>query len=291
MIDLAGHGAELGGIGFLLSVAGDVINALRLVQLRLYIVVVRGVFQQKLHVVKVAVVVAELLGQVKAVGVHMAIIGQRVVILRVGALPGQGDVIGIARIAVNYGGIAVHGTSVSNAHGQVAVAPEQAGSGIINGSGGVDLRKTICCHGNGHAAAGFRAVVRVVGSKLPVLLHPNRHPICAGSILEELNLHVILVILDALGEFVHKGVSGQRSGGAGDGGQRGDHLILHHIAVRGRGSVMIAIGDIIDLSGILPGVCFGFTDSFLQRGIAGFVLGVERQIIIPLAAVHGGHGQ
>ena len=55
--------------------------------------------------------------------------------------------------------------------------------------------------------------------------------------------------------------------------------------------MIVSVSDVIGLSSILPGICFGFPDGFLQRWIAGLVLGIQGQIIVPLAAVHGGHGQ
>ena len=268
-----------------------IVNALGLVQLCLDIIVVCAVLQQKFHVVKVAVVVRKLFGQVKAVGVHMAIIGQRVVILRVGALPGERHIVGIAGIAIDHGSIAVHGAGIGDSHGQVAVAPEQAGGGIIDRGGGVDLLKTICGHGNGHLRTRLGAIVRVAGSELAVLLRPNRHPIRAGNIPEELNLHVVFVVLNALRKIVHKGISGQRSGRGCDGGQCGGHLVLHHVAVRSGGGVIVSISDVVGLASILTRICFGFSNGFLQRGVASLILGIERQIIVPLAAVHCGHGQ
>ena len=177
----------------------DVVNALSLVQLCLHIVVVCAVFEQEFHVVEIAVVVRKFLGQVEAVSVHMAIVGEGVVILRVGPLPSQGHTIGVARIAIGHGGIAVYSAGVGDPHGQVAVAPEQTGGGIIDGSGRIDLIEAVRSHGNGHAAPGFRAVICVIGSELAILLVPNRHSIRAGSILEELDLHIIFVVLDALG--------------------------------------------------------------------------------------------
>ena len=110
-------GNKAGGIGFLGS-AGDIVDAV--FQLGSHIVSVGVVADGELHLLKVPFLVGELLFQIDAVDIDMAAVLQRVVILGVGALPGQNDFVIVGGVAQNS--IFCEGGRVSNAEIALRVA-------------------------------------------------------------------------------------------------------------------------------------------------------------------------
>ena len=279
-------GDEDRGLFFVCGVAGDIVDAV--LPLRLQEVVVHLVLDDELHVLKLPGAVGKLFGQVDAVGVNMGVVLQHIVILGACAPPGQLDGVGIAGIAVHHALVRLDGTGVSNAHEALGEAAVNA-VGSIDRTASIDLGQACPGHFDGHGAAAGR--LRVGHGKLAVVLAPGRDLILASVVPVELDHHVALVVADAGGKLILKGVAGQVGGLGGDGGQMGKELVFHPVAVGGGGYMIVAVQNVIGLALVIAGVGLALPDGLFQIGHTCGVLGIDGHVVIPLVAVNGRGGQ
>ena len=289
---------EVGGILLCLHMAGDVVHAI-VQKLGFHKEQVAVVEQDELDVAEVALAVAELFGQVNTVHIHMAVIVEDIVVVGVGTFPGEGDFVGVAIVAVGNGIVGVDGGGVGDADGAVGVTGVHHVGAGVDQLVGVYLPQTLGSHGNGHRGVAVCVGGVVYGEfAYAVALLPGGDLVGAALIGEELQDHVVLVVGDALGDDVLEGVASQISGFGGDGRQRGDDLVFHHISGGGGSGVGIAVVDVSGGTPVMAGVGSGFTDGLLKAGDTGEVLGVQGHVIHPagaavgsVGAVHGGHRQ
>ena len=110
----------------------------------------------------------------------------------------------------------------------------------------------------------------------------------AIDVLEELDQYIVLLIADALGQGIHKGILAQVACLRGNAGEGGDDLVVDHIAAGSGRGMGIAVSNIRGAAVILSGIDSGFTQGFLQTGNTGQILGIQRYIVQPgIAAVFG----
>lgn len=125
----------------------------------------------------------------------MAIVNKGVIVGAVRALPGEDNIVGIARVAVGHAAVAVHRGLVGDPQGAVGIAGIDHAGLHIDLPAGIDLRKAGGGHGDRHDACAVRG--GVVGDKEAVRgLCPGGHKIGAAFVLEELQQHIALVIGD-----------------------------------------------------------------------------------------------
>ena len=277
----AAVGNKGGSIGLLSGKAFGVVHAVLL--LRDDIAVVTVIMQPELHVPHIAAVVRKLLENVNAVGVDMAAILEGIKVSRVGTLPGQHDLVGVVGITHLGGGS--QGGGVSNTHGAVGVPTLHAVG--MHGGRLVDLAQTGIGHADGHGVSSG-----IIGhGELAGVFRPGGDLVGAASVLEELDDHVVLVVADALAQRVHIGVLAQRRSLGGNRGQGADDLVVHNITHGCGSSMFVTVLDVGQAAGVLAGGVLGLTHGLIQRRIAGLVLGVDGNIVIPRRAVNGSHGQ
>jgi len=277
----AAVGNKGGSIGLLGGKALGVVHVILLLRDHEYIIGV--VVQFELHVPHAAAIVGELLENVDAVGVDMAAVLEGIKVSRVGTLPRQHDLVGI--VGITHLGVSGQGGGVGDTHGAVGITTLHAVG--IHGGRLVDLRQAGIGHADGH---GVGRVV-VTHSEFAGAFIPGGDLVGAGGIAEELDDHVLLVILDALAQRIHIGILAQSRCLGGNGGQGADDLIIHRVAHGGGGSVSVPIGDVGQAAGVLAGGVLCFTHGLIQRRIASLILGVNGHIVIPRRAVDGSHGQ
>ena len=123
---------------------------------------------------------------------------QRVKIGSVGALPSQYDLIGV--ILVAHLGVGGQGGGVGDPHGAITVTALDAVG--VNRGRFVDLAQTGFGHLDGHRVLH----IIINHSELAGILAPGSDLVSAGGIAEELDNHVVHVVLDAPGHGVHIGV-------------------------------------------------------------------------------------
>ena len=110
----------------------------------------------------------------------------------------------------------------------------------------------------------------------------------AIGVLEELDQYIVLLIADALGQGIHKGILAQVACLRGNAGEGGDDLVVDHIAAGSGRGMGVAVSNIRGAAVILSGIDSGFTQGFLQTGNTGQVLGIQRHIVQPgITAVFG----
>ena len=236
-----------------------------------------------MNIGQVALAVRKLLQHIHTVGIHMAAVLERIKVTGIGALPGQDHLVGVVGIAQLH--ISSEGGRIGDPHGAVAVTTLHAVR--VDTLGLVDVRQPCLRHTNGH---GVGSVI-IANGELAGILVPCRDLICASGIPEELNDHIASVVANPLTQRVRKGISSQTGSLGGNGGQCTDDLIVYHIAHGSGGSMCIAIRNVGQTAGILAGAVFILPDGFFQCGIAGLILRVHSHIVVPIFAVHGGHGQ
>lgn len=223
-----GGGDKVGGVRLGLGVTGHIVEAVAL-HLRLDKVAVRVVAQDELDLGEVALAVRESLGQVDAVGIHMAVVHEGVVVAGVAALPGHHNRVVVAVVAVDRQIIGAHGGLVGDAQGAVGIAGVDHVNAGIDAAAGVDLGKTGVGHVNGHHVVAVGKSV-VGHMELTVLLAPGADLVGAAVVMEKLQNHVVLVVAQASGQSIHEGIDGQIGCCGGNAGQRGDDLIVDRIA-------------------------------------------------------------
>ena len=263
-------GDTLGVVGAILQVCDDV-------------AVVTVIMQPELHVPHVAAVIAELLENVDAVCIHMTAILEGVKVSRVGTLPSQYDLVGV--VGITHLGVGSQGGGVGDTHGAVAVATLDAVG--VNGGRLVDLRQTGIGHADGHNVL----CIIVSHSEFAGVLGPGSDFVGAASVLEELDDHVVLVVADALAQRVHIGVLAQKRSLGGNRRQGADDLIVHNITHGCGSSMLVTVLDVGQAAGVLAGGVLGLTHGLFEVGVAGLVLGINSDIVVPRRAVDGGHGQ
>ena len=154
----------------------------------------------------------------------------------------------------------------------------------------VDLREAGGGHGDAHDALALGG--GVADGKLAVALRPFRDLVGAVCVLEEGQLHIALVVGDALGDRIHKTVLGQIGRLRGNTGHGGNDLILDDVAAGSGGGVRVTVADAGCAAAVGPGIGHGLAHGLFKTGDAGHVFRVEHGVIDPFAAVYnGGHGQ
>ena len=287
----------MGSLGLVGGVAGDIVDALVLVQFSNNKVIVGIVVDDELDVGEVTLAVREQLGQLDTVGENVCIVNESIVVAGVGTLPGQNHIVGVALVTEDHRVVRVHGSLIGDAQGAVRVTGvDHVGTGI-NCLGTVNLGQTSGGHLDGHnrlTSGGSPVSHREVA----VSLLPGGNQIGAGFIGEEFQNHIVLVVGQTLAQSIDEGVAGQVGGFGSDAGQSGDNLVIDHIACRSGAGMSIAIGDVSAGTIILAGVVNVLTQSLLQLGNASEVLREGGHIIDPagaaiggIGAVDGGHGQ
>ena len=213
----------------------------------------------------------------------MAAVLEGIKVGRVGALPSQHDLVWI--VVITHLGVGGQGGSVGDTHGAVAVATLDAVG--INALRFVDLAQTGFDHADGHGVGG----IIVTHGKFAGVLGPGGDLVGAASVLKELNDHIVLVVANALRHGINISIFAERRRLGGNRGQGADDLIIHRVAHGGGGSVSVPIGDVSQAAVVLAGGVLCFTHGLLQRRVAGLVLGVNGDIVVPRRAVDGSHGQ
>ena len=292
-----GHRDEVGCLSLVGGMAGDVVDALSLVQLCDDEVVVGVVMDDELNIVKVTLAVGEQLGQLDAVGEHMGVIHQGIVVAGVGTLPGQDDLVGVACIAKGDGVVGIHGGLVGDPQGAVGEAGVDHGSISIDSIGGVDHCQTLLGHFDGHD--GLTVSGGTVGDgEEAVGFLPGGDPVGAVLIDKELQHYIILIVGQALAQGIDERVAAQVGGLGGDAGQSGNDLVVDDVTGRSGAGMGVAVGDVGGGAVVLAGVGDLLTEGLLQLRDAGQVLGEGSHIVDPAGAavggigtIDGGHGQ
>ena len=239
--------------------------------------------QLKLHVPHVAAVVRELLENVNAVGVDMAAILEGAKIGSVGTLPRQHDLVGI--VGITHLGIGGQCRRVGGSHGAVAVTALDTAD--IHGSCLVDLAQASLSHADGH-----NVLCIIIGhGEFAGILGPCSDLVSTASILKELDDHIVLFILDTFGHGIDVSILAESGCLGGDGGQRTDDLIVHRVTDRGGRSMLVTVLDVGQTASILTSGVLGLTHGLVESRIAGLILGVDGDIVVPCRAVNSGHGQ
>ena len=284
-----GYGDEVGCLGLVGGMTGDVVDALSLVQLCDDEVVVGVVMDDELNIGKVALAVGEQLGQLDAVGEHVCVIHQGVVVAGVGTLPGQDDLVGVACIAKGQGVIGIHGSLVGDPQGAVREAGVDHGCTGVNSLGAVDLGQTSCGHLDGHD--GLTGSGGTVGhGEVAVSFLPGGDQVGAALIHEEFQNNIILVVGNTLAQSIDEGVAGQVGGLGGDAGQSGNDLVVDDVTGRSSAGMGIAVGDVGGGAVVLAGVGDLLTEGLFQLRDAGQVLGEGGHVVDPAGAAVGGIG-
>lgn len=194
-------GYKLGRLFFPGNMLRHIVNAVYL--FGFYIVTVRVVVEDELDIPKVPRSIGKLLRHVDAIAVNMGVILESVGILGVSAAPCECDGVGVAAVAADQPCVNVQGTGIGDAHSAVGVATVQA-VGAIDVLICVDLCKAGICHGDGHSLPGGQFGISHI--KFPGSLVPCVQKFGALLICVELDKYVILIVGNALGQFIHKGV-------------------------------------------------------------------------------------
>ena len=287
-----GYRVEDGGVGFIGHMTGDIVDTFFIVPGGSHPVAVGFVPDFELHMVEHSLVlsglrihIGEQLGQVDAEGKHMAVIHQGVIVFGGSALPGENHLVVVAVVTENHGGVRIDGGRVGDPDGVVGVTGIQLAVDIFRIA--VDFSQTGGSHIHGHVPV----IAGVGDGKLAAVHIPGGNLVGAVLVRKELNLHIPqgLVVAQTLTKGVIEVVYRQSGGLRGNGGQGGNHLVLHHITGGAGSGVGKAVGNGAGAF-ILAGVLLGFPDSLFQGGDAGFVLGVNHHIVIPGVAALGGSG-
>ena len=284
-----GDGDEVSGFGLVGGMAGDIVDALGLVQLSDNKVVVGVVMDDEFNIPEVTLAVGEQLGQLNAVGVDMGIIHQGVIVAGVGTLPGQNDLVGVTLVTEHQGVVGIHDGLIGDPQSAVGVAGVDHGGTGINSLGAVDLSQTSCGHLNGHDGLAFCSA-SVGDGEEAIGLFPGGNQVGAALVCEELQHNIVLLVGNTLAQSIDEGVAGQVGGLGGDAGQGGNDLIVNDITGGGGAGVGIAVRDVGGGAAVLAGIRNLLTQSLLQLRNAGEVLGEGSHIVDPASAAVGGIG-
>ena len=264
----------------------DVVNAGGFIQLSLHIIAVSLILHGELHLGEIPFAVGEQLRQFQTIGEDPGVILQGIIGILGGAFPCQHHLVGVAVVAVDHIGAAVHGCGIGDPQGAIRIA------GVDHGCVGIHRRvhflQAVRRHFNGHSGlAGIRGTVG--NGKLSVRFRPSGNGIGAGRVRKEFQHHIVFVVGDTFAQGVGKGVAGQIGRCGGNTGQCADDLIVNTVPVRSRAGVRIAVGDAA-AAVMLAGIVLALPQGLVQRRITGQVLWVHSHIINPAAAA-GRHGQ
>ena len=240
-----------------------------------------------------------------AIAVYLGFVGEGVDIVLAGALPGEGDGIGVALVTQNHVLGAVDLGSVVHHAGPVGVAAFLLA--VVHG--GIDAFQTSLVELEGHHSGAITTigVGHIEISAMPMLVTlPGLHGVGALSgrgvrggngvvLLSRLialipaHDHIVLVVLQAGRENILEAVLGELGGVGGDGGQGGQVAVAHHVPGAAGGHISVA--QPVNVSGeadAVGQVCH----FFLQGGVPGLVLGVDMDIVEPAVSGLGiRHGQ
>ena len=227
----------------------------------------------------------------------MAVVHKRVIIAGVAALPLERDGIAVAGVAIAHGIVRIELRLVGDAHRAVGVAGIDHIHAGVDRIAAVDVRKAGCRHGDRHHVLPVGPGI-ICDRELSAVFVPGADMVGAIGVLEELDQDIVLLIADALGQGIHKGVLTQVACLRGDAGEGGDDLVVDQVAAGSGRGMGVAVGNIRGAAVVLSGVDSGFTQGFLQTGNAGQVFGIQRHIVQPgiaavfgVRAVDGRHGQ
>ena len=264
----------------------DVVNAGGFIQLGLHIIAVSLILHDELHLGEIPLAVGEQLRQFQAIGEDPGVILQGIIGILGSAFPCQHHLVGVAVVAVDHIGAAVHGCGIGDPQGAIRIA------GVDHGCVGIHRRvhflQAVRRHFNGHSGlAGIRGTVG--DGELPVRFRPSGNGIGACRVCKEFQHHIVFVVGDTFAQGVGESVAGQISRGGGDTGQCADDLVVNAVPVRSRAGVCEAVGDAA-AAVMLAGIVFALPQGLVQRRITGQILWVHSHIINPAAAA-GRHGQ
>ena len=288
------RGNEAGGIVSSGSMPSHIVDPFALVQLCCDEVPIAVVIKEEFHHGEVTLPVAEFLGEVKTVAVHMAVVYERIVEAAVGTLPYQHDVVAVPIVAADKAFIGVELRRIGDAHGAVGIAGIYHVRLGVHSKASVDLRKAVCCHGDGHAG---RVIIGY--GELSVAFVPDGDSVVcvASAAAEEFDFYIVFAVREAGLQRVHEGVIRQVGGFGGDARQGREDLVFHRVIGRRCSSMSETIGNGIGAAA-LAGVRKRFAHGLFQRRDASEVLGVYGDIVYPafaavigIAAVHGRHRQ
>ena len=133
------------------NMAGHIVNSFAFVHPCCNEVPVAVVIQEEFHLGEVALAVAEFLGKIKSEAVYMAVVHECIVVAAVGTLPYQHNVVAVPIVAADYALIGVKLRRIGDAHCAVGIAGINHVRLGVHSKASVDLRKAVCCHGDGHA--------------------------------------------------------------------------------------------------------------------------------------------
>ena len=266
-----------------------IVDALVFVQFRFDVVLIGIILHDEFNVGIVALGVGEELYQLYGVSENVRVVNQRVVVILRRTLPKHDNFIGITGIAVNNGIIRVHGGLVSDTDGAVGVTGVYHGGTGVNALVGVDLVQTLSGHFNGHnglilGGAGIGHIEVALG------LIPAIQQIGAGGVGEELNENIVLVIAQTGRQRINKRQLAEVGTFAGNGGERGEDLVVDDVAVRSGSGAGIAIGDVVGGTLMLAGVVHIFPQTFGKGRNAGQVFRINGHIVEPTGTAIGGIG-
>ena len=264
----------------------DVVNAGGFIRSGIHIIAVCLILHDELYLGEIPFAVGEQLRQFQTIGEDLGLILQGIIGILGGAFPGQHHLVGVAVVAVDHIGAAVHGRGIGDPQGAIRIA--RVDHGCVGIHRRVHFLQAVRCHLNGHS--GLTGIRGTVGDgELPVRFRPFGNGIGAGRIRKEFQHHIVFVVGDAPAQGIGESVAGQIGRCGGDAGQCADDLIVNAVPVRSRAGVCVAVGDAA-AAVMLAGIVFALPQGLVQRRITGQVLGVHSHIINPAAAA-GRHGQ
>ena len=264
----------------------DVVNAGGFIQSGLHIIAVSLILHDELHLGEIPLAVGEQLRQFQTIGEDPGVILQGIIGILGGAFPCQHHLVGVAVVAVDHIGAAVHGCGIGDPQGTIRIA------GVDHGCVGIHRRvhflQAVRRHFNGHL--GFPGIHIAIGDgELAVCFRPSGNGIGAGRVRKEFQHHIVFVVGDTFAQGVGKGVAGQIGRCGGNTGQCADDLIVNAVPVRSRAGVCVAVVDVVGAF-VLAGIVFALPQGLVQRRITGQILGVHSHVVNPAAAA-GRHGQ
>ena len=264
----------------------DVVNAGGFIQLGLHIIAVSLILHDELHLGEIPLAVGEQLRQFQSIGEDPGVILQGIIGILGSAFPCQHHLVGVAVVAVDHIGAAVHGRGIGDPQGAIRIA------GVDHGCVGIHRRvhflQAVRRHFNGHSGlAGIRGTVG--NGKLSIRFRPFGNGIGAGRIRKEFQHHIVFVVGDAFAQGIGESVAGQIGRCGGDAGQCADDLIVNAVPVRSRTVFCVAVADVVGAF-VLAGIVLALPQGLVQRRITGQILGVHSHVVNPAAAA-GRHGQ
>ena len=121
----------------------------------------------------------------------MAVVHERIVEAAVGSFPYQHDIVAVPFVAADKAFIGVEPRRIGDAHGAVGIAGIYHVRLGVHSKASVDLRKAVCCHGDGHAGC-----VIIGYGELSVAFVPDGNPVVLGAraAAEEFDFHIVFAV-------------------------------------------------------------------------------------------------